>query len=65
MSLSQADKERLEAANVRLGGAVDDLREARRVVSDPTRTPIERAVAAGRESALSDVLARVCGIRGI
>lgn len=63
MSLSQADKQRLEAANLQLGGAVEDVKAARRIIGDPRQTRIARAEAAGRESAFTAVIERLSGVR--
>lgn len=63
MSLGQADQERLEEANVRLGGAVDDLRDARAVLADSSQTAIRRAHAQGEITAITQILWRKFGIQ--
>jgi hypothetical protein len=63
MGRDQAERERLEAANVSLGGAVDDLKAARRILADRNQTRIRRAEAAGQISAISKILECGFGVR--
>jgi hypothetical protein len=62
MGLTQADQERLEAANVELGGAYDLWKAARLIVADRDETPLQRARAVGRMEAFQTVIAAVTGL---